>query len=383
MHLELYTQLVMLNDIIGQFAGSLQKAGEFVNIKEQSLGKLANTFLAPPSTTSNAKNILGKLTSDAWKASGGIEGLKTEGLDFTGNFASEGLKGFKGLDMASKLNLGSGAVGLAHVAVGKSDYGGGSTKVLSGLGAVAGGPVGLALSAGAMLNDALGSTSGKTGDVRKVMTDTGNSYAGLNQRYTESKARDEGKKTSLLGNLFGRKKRDSLSTSANNKRMNELVKKQAAAESVGYASQRERDSIENNAQTKGFAYDSKMAGNNSNLRTLVAKHGAKLPITMNVIPDGALHARKHNLDIAEGITNKGIPVISHSDGGEIKQHAEIEVNEIVLRIEATNFLEDLEKKYRETEDKKEKDSIAVEAGKYFAQELFENTNDNTGLIEQI
>ena len=65
MHLKLYTQLVMLNDIIGQFAGSLQKAGEFVNIKEQSLGKLANTFLAPPSNTSNAKDILGKLTSDA------------------------------------------------------------------------------------------------------------------------------------------------------------------------------------------------------------------------------------------------------------------------------------------------------------------------------
>ena len=65
MHLKLYIQLVMLNDIIGQFAGSLQKAGEFVNIKEQSLGKLANTFLAPPSKISDAKGILGKLTSDA------------------------------------------------------------------------------------------------------------------------------------------------------------------------------------------------------------------------------------------------------------------------------------------------------------------------------
>ena len=189
--------------------------------------------------------------------------------------------------MASKLNLGSGVVGIAHAAVGKSDYGSGITKILSGVGALAGGPVGLALAAGAMLNDALGSTSGKTGDVRKVMTDTGNSYAGLNQRYTESKARDEGKKTSLLGNLFGGKKKDSLSTSANNRRISELVKKQATAESVGYASQRERDSIENSAQTKGFAYDSKMAGSNSNLRTLVAKQGAKLPITMNVIPLGS------------------------------------------------------------------------------------------------
>ena len=38
--------------------------------------------------------------------------------------------------------------------------------------------------------------------------------------------------------------------------------------------------------------------------------------SFNVIPDGALHARKHNMDI-EGITTKGIPVVSISEGGEI------------------------------------------------------------------
>jgi hypothetical protein len=34
----------------------------------------------------------------------------------------------------------------------------------------------------------------------------------------------------------------------------------------------------------------------------------------NVIPEGALHARKNNMDI-EGITKKGIPVVSESEGG--------------------------------------------------------------------
>lgn len=39
--------------------------------------------------------------------------------------------------------------------------------------------------------------------------------------------------------------------------------------------------------------------------------------SINVIPDGALHARKHNMDI-EGITHKGIPVVSEKEGGEIE-----------------------------------------------------------------
>nr|DAE33126.1 MAG TPA: hypothetical protein [virus sp. ctrcb4]DAR12779.1 MAG TPA: hypothetical protein [Crassvirales sp.] len=52
---------------------------------------------------------------------------------------------------------------------------------------------------------------------------------------------------------------------------------------------------------------------------------------MNLIPEGALHARKHNLEEVnpelEGqITKKGIPVITHSEGG-VTQTAEIEKNE--------------------------------------------------------
>lgn len=106
---------------------------------------------------------------------------------------------------------------------------------------------------------------------------------------------------------------------------------------------------------------------------------------LNVIPEGALHARKHNLpeEIAKKVTNKGIPVITHEEGGDIKQHAEVEVNEIIFNKETTDKLEDFFKKYNETEDKKEKDLIAVEAGKFLASEILENTEDNTGLIETI
>ena len=106
---------------------------------------------------------------------------------------------------------------------------------------------------------------------------------------------------------------------------------------------------------------------------------------MNVIPEGALHARKHNLpeEIAEKVTNKGIPVITLEEGGDIKQHAEIEVNEIIFNKETTDKLEDFFKKYNNTEDSKEKDRIAIEAGKFLTSEILENTEDNTGLIETI
>jgi hypothetical protein len=45
----------------------------------------------------------------------------------------------------------------------------------------------------------------------------------------------------------------------------------------------------------------------------------------------------------EGITKKGIPVISESEGGEIQQQAEIERGEIILRLEVTKQIEELSK----------------------------------------
>lgn len=95
--------------------------------------------------------------------------------------------------------------------------------------------------------------------------------------------------------------------------------------------------------------------------------------SINVIPEGALHARKHNMDVG-GITKKGIPVVDN-DG---EQQAEIERSEIILRLEVTKKLEELEKEYyKEGTSKREKDEYAMEAGKLLVEELLHNTVDNT------
>lgn len=96
--------------------------------------------------------------------------------------------------------------------------------------------------------------------------------------------------------------------------------------------------------------------------------------TMNIIPEGELHARLHHMD-QEGITKKGIPVISEEEGGEIVQHAEIERNEIIFRLEVTNKLEKLK------EDGS--DEAAIEAGKLLVEEILNNTEDRTGLIDEV
>lgn len=94
-----------------------------------------------------------------------------------------------------------------------------------------------------------------------------------------------------------------------------------------------------------------------------AKGGA-----INVIPEGALHARKHNMDL-EGVTTKGIPVVSEKEGGEIEQQAEIEKEEIIFRLEVTKKLEELAKDGS--------DSAAIEAGKLLVDEILYNTVDKT------
>lgn len=101
---------------------------------------------------------------------------------------------------------------------------------------------------------------------------------------------------------------------------------------------------------------------------------------INIIPEGALHARKHNMDM-EGITPKGIPVVSNKEGGEVEQQAEIEREEIIFRLEVTKKLEELEKKYYDDEtSQKEKDECALEAGKLLVEEILYNTQDNTNSL---
>lgn len=104
---------------------------------------------------------------------------------------------------------------------------------------------------------------------------------------------------------------------------------------------------------------------------------------MNLIPEGALHARKHNLEKVNSeldgqITSKGIPVVAQSEGG-IVQTAEIEKEEWTLRKEFTDKLEALYKAYQEDSS----NEIAIEAGKLVCHELLKNTDDRSGLIKSI
>ena len=101
---------------------------------------------------------------------------------------------------------------------------------------------------------------------------------------------------------------------------------------------------------------------------------------MSVIPEGALHARKNNMEGAgEDFTAKGIPVVDNK--GE--QQAEIERDEIIFRKEVTDKMEELYKKYNSEEFSTKKDEIAIEMGKILTQEITKHTQDNTGLIDKV
>lgn len=106
--------------------------------------------------------------------------------------------------------------------------------------------------------------------------------------------------------------------------------------------------------------------------------------TLNVIPEGALHARNNNYEgeLGEQVTSKGIPVITYEEDGGIIQHAEIEHSEIIFNKEVSTKLEALYKKYKDTDDKLDKASLELECGKFITYEILENTEDNVGLLNQ-
>ena len=93
--------------------------------------------------------------------------------------------------------------------------------------------------------------------------------------------------------------------------------------------------------------------------------------SVNVIPEGALHARLHHMENADNLTKKGIPVIDNNGN----QQAEIEQNEIIFRKEVTKQIESL------MEDGSDK--AAIECGKLLAKEIIENTDDKTGLVPKL
>lgn len=102
---------------------------------------------------------------------------------------------------------------------------------------------------------------------------------------------------------------------------------------------------------------------------------------MSVIPEGALHARKNNMEGAgEDFTAKGIPVVDNN--GE--QQAEIEKEEWTMTKELTDDVEKWYKEYyKEDTSQKDKDELAIKCGKRITKELLHNTDDRANLIAKM
>lgn len=102
--------------------------------------------------------------------------------------------------------------------------------------------------------------------------------------------------------------------------------------------------------------------------------GGVIGTDTNLLPEGALHARLHHLNDVnpdlEDVTRKGIPVVDAN--GE--QVAEIEKEELILRLELTKKIEELMKDGSE--------EAMIEAGKLLVSEILENTQDNTGQLAE-
>lgn len=134
-----------------------------------------------------------------------------------------------------------------------------------------------------------------------------------------------------------------------------------------------------NQSIQTMAEGGKSEKSNQETKQETSKQSKEETNQKNVIPEGALHAHKHHMEHAEDLTKKGIPVVDNK--GE--QQAEVEKNEIIFSLEVTKQLETLHKKYQSEETtQKEKDEIAIEAGKLLVYEILHNTEDRTGLIKE-
>lgn len=102
--------------------------------------------------------------------------------------------------------------------------------------------------------------------------------------------------------------------------------------------------------------------------------GGVIGTDTNILPEGALHARLNHLEDInpdlEDVTKKGIPVLD-ANGDQV---AEIEKEELILRLDVTKKIEELMKDGS--------DEAMIEAGKLLVSELIDNTQDNTGQLTE-
>ncbi len=332
-------------------------------------------------------SLMGKTATPLNNASKLSVGLKGAGNALGGTVgvgnlaltAASFLPGAKKADYSTtaekSLKLGSTAVGL-----------GAAGAAALGLGAAALGPVGLALGAGVLASNLAGKTAKKHSvSAQDTLQNVGSGYGNLNEDIKAA-----GKKFSL----FRRKDAKKV-----NRNIRNIDQDRMQAADIGYTNKQNTIAgINSIGDIQSKNQQSLVGGLNTNI--LAAKKGIKIKDLkeiknkvnrlqkggkVNVIPDGALHARKHNIELSDEITTKGIPVVSGDmienqdgtlelqKGGEITQHAEIEREEIIFHKELTEKIESLYKEYESGDE-----SAAIKAGKLLVYEILENTIDNTG-----
>ena len=355
------------------------------------LNKDISTVKPPSSFFKDAKNTIGSVSDSMNKfansnigglisgigstALGALQSTDNQGVGVkAANTAVNSLVGMINPGGSTLGSIGSAASGLLGAALGKStDYTDSASQWMdtgaSALSAL--GPVGSAVGTGLKLVNTLGSTEVKgTANDDQAESELGSSYSF--DSYKVGDANIGG-----LGSLFGGASSQKKKVKKNQVKLDSMSNNADEARNAKASSQNPFLGINYKVMTNGGIgdiYSGKQGFKfNFELKPEKFEQGGQF----NVIPDGALHARKNNLtdihkDLA-AVTSKGIPVIS-SEGGKIIQHAEIEKNEIILTLEVTKKLEELMKKGNE--------ESAIEAGKLLVYEILHNTVDNTGLIKE-
>ena len=205
-------------------------------------------------------------------------------------------------------------------------------------------------------------------------------YSG-SQNDVEAAGKISGKRT-LFG--IGQKKMNSFIGDANQQvdLINEIGRTNTLRKQSDYARDLSQQNLNRYAGTNYMTHAVGKKGmkimSRAELQQILAKqklqNGSIIGTDTNILPEGALHARLNHLEGSsenlEDITKKGIPVLD--ENGD--QVAEIEKEELVLRLEVTKKIEELMKDG--TED------AMIEAGKLLVAEIIENTQDNTGQITE-
>lgn len=391
----------------------LTKGQQFANAAGMALGKAAYTGVK--STMINAGGVMGGVATDALKDSivNGIKNGDVKGAAL-GSIAGAGVAA---ANIVDKQTMGDKNFGAQSEAIDGAVHGVSSALMKSG------NPY--AMIAGAAIEGANFISKAAGQNVQGFDVDINSSGYSSSMGHKDSKANRNWGAIIGLPNL-NQKKIDA-QLAKRNEQAQMAIKAQSVAEEQNFEQEARMESVENTMYRNNVA----LAGG-TDTSLLVAKRGAvlnrikhnsikpykvypiipvitlqdekkeEIPIAKNgakleqievsedpnVIPSGAMHKNKNNLDL--NVTKKGIPVITVEDDSiesfnEVKeqedtlvQHAEIEEAEIIFNKELTDFIEERRKKWHADKD----NDICLEVGMRLAKEIVENTKDNTDVVEK-